>query len=177
MSRVGKAPITIPAGVEFCFDANVAVAKGKLGTLKRKVSPLIKVAVEENTVVVSPAHNSKESRELWGTERANLSNLIKGVTEGFRKELEINGVGYRAQVQGQELVLQLGFSHEVRHKIPEGITVHCEKPTMISISGADRQEVGQMAAEVRAYRKPEPFKGKGVKYVNEFIFRKEGKKK
>jgi len=177
MSRIGKAPITIPSGVEFRFSSGLASAKGKLGALERKISPLVKVSVEDNIIKVEPAHNSKESRALWGTERANIFNLVKGVGEGFKKELEINGVGYRAQVQGQDLVLQLGFSHEVRYPVPQGITVTCEKPTHIVISGADRHKVGQVAAEIRAYRKPEPFKGKGVKYVNEYIFRKEGKKK
>ncbi len=177
MSRVGKTPITIPSGVEFRFESGLATAKGKLGTLERKISPLVKVSVKDKIINVEPIQNSNECNAIWGTERANLNNLVQGVSEGFKKELEINGVGYRAQVQGKDLVLQLGFSHEIRYPVPEGITIKCEKPTHIIVSGADRQKVGQVAAEIREYRKPEPFKGKGVKYVNEYIFRKEGKKK
>lgn len=177
MSRVGKVPIKIPQGVEFSIVSGSAVAKGKLGVLERKISSLVKVVVEGENIVVSPSHNSNDSRALWGTERANLQNLVSGVNEGFKKELEINGVGYRAQVQGGDLILQLGFSHEVRYVIPSGINIVCEKPTLVTVSGMDRQKVGQVAAEIRSYRKPEPYKGKGVKYVNESVFRKEGKKK
>jgi large subunit ribosomal protein L6 len=135
------------------------------------------VSVEDSAVVVKPIDNSKKARALWGTCRSILSNLVQGVSEGFTVNLEVNGVGYRCQVQGNELVMQLGFSHEVRFPIPQGITIKCEKPTLISIHGANKQAVGQVASNIRKYRLPEPYKGKGIKYENEQILRKEGKKK
>jgi large subunit ribosomal protein L6 len=177
MSRVGKNPIDIPNGVELAISGRVVTAKGKLGALSYELSNAVSAIREDNRVVVQPADDSKAARALWGTARARLQNMVTGVSEGFSKDLEITGVGYRAAVQGQTLNLQLGFSHDINYPIPEGISITCEKPTAIKISGADKQRVGQVAAEIRAYRKPEPYKGKGIKYVDEVILRKEGKKK
>ena len=177
MSRVGQKPIEIPDGVDLKIDGQTITAKGKLGQLSFVHLDDVTVKFDDGQVTVAPANDSKRARSLWGTTRAQIQSLVTGVTEGFTKNLEINGVGYRASVQGQELVLQLGYSHEVHHKIPEGITIVCEKPTSIAISGADKQVVGQTAAEIRGYRPPEPYKGKGIKYVEETILRKEGKKK
>jgi large subunit ribosomal protein L6 len=177
MSRVGKNPIDIPNGVELAISGRVVTAKGKLGALSYELSNAVSAIREDNRVVVQPADDSKAARALWGTARARLQNMVTGVSEGFSKDLEITGVGYRAAVQGQRLNLQLGFSHDINYPIPEGISITCEKPTAIKISGADKQRVGQVAAEIRAYRKPEPYKGKGIKYVDEVILRKEGKKK
>jgi len=177
MSRVGKNPVAIPQGVTIDVAGGVATVKGKLGTLKLPVSSHVEVKVEDGKVWVKPLSESKEARVLWGTTRANLRNLVQGVSAGYTKNLEINGVGYRAAVQGKNLQLQLGFSHDVLYPIPEGITIKCEKPTSIAISGFDKQRVGQVAAEIRGYKRPEPYKGKGIKYDNETILRKEGKKK
>jgi large subunit ribosomal protein L6 len=178
MSRVGKNPVTVPAGVEVSIDGTVVKAKGKLGELSFQFLPgEVAVKKDDSGVVVTPLSNSKRSRSLWGTTRARIQNLVTGVSEGYKKDLEIVGVGYRAAVQGSALQLQLGFSHDVSYPIPEGITVKCERPTAISIAGMDKQVVGQIAAEIRSYRPPEPYKGKGVRYANEFILRKEGKKK
>lgn len=177
MSRVGKHPVEIPQGVECQLNAGVLTAKGRLGQLQMPISQDVIVKLEDGKVIVKPASNSKQSRMMWGTTRRLVSNLIGGVHAGFTKKLEINGVGYRASVQGKNLVLQLGFSHDVTFPIPDGIDIKCEKPTSVSVSGADRQRVGEVAAKIRSYRKPEPYKGKGVKYENEFILRKEGKKK
>ena len=177
MSRVGKSPISIPEGVDFQLSGNRASAKGKLGNMEVNIPPHVTVRVAEGSIFVEPNSTSKVSRSMWGTTRSILANLVKGVSEGFERRLEINGVGYRAAVKGNDIVLQLGFSHEVKHPIPEGIKIHCAKPTSIAISGVDPQKVGQIAAEIRAYRPPEPYKGKGVKHEGEFIFRKEGKKK
>ena len=152
-------------------------AKGKLGQLSMRVHEEISVALEDGRVVVQPRTQSRKARQLWATSRTLVNNLVVGVSTGFNQNLEINGVGYRAAVQGSDLVLNLGFSHEVRYPIPDGITMKCEKPTSISISGADKQRVGQIAAEIRAWRPPEPYKGKGVRYAAETILRKEGKKK
>jgi large subunit ribosomal protein L6 len=177
MSRVGKHPVTVPDGVDVAVVGQRVTAKGKLGELAYETTDDVTVAVQDKQIVVKPTSSSKRARAMWGTARSRIQNIVTGVSEGFSRELEINGVGYRAAVQGDKLSLQLGFSHDVNYPIPKGITVKCEKPTMILISGADKQKVGQMAAEVRAYRPPEPYKGKGVKYVEETIIRKEGKKK
>lgn len=177
MSRIAKHPVTVPSGVEVTIAGQDVTAKGKLGQLSMRVIDEVAVAREGDLITVTPRSNSRLARDMWATSRTLVNNLVVGVSEGFQKQLEINGVGYRAAVQGKDLVLQLGYSHEVRHAIPDGITVKCERPTAITISGSDKQRVGQVAAEIRAYRKPEPFKGKGVKYVDETILRKEGKKK
>ncbi len=177
MSRVGKNPVAIPAGVNVEVSSGKLSAKGKLGALSIGLSSDVTVKVENGQVLVQPVGSSKKARMMWGTTRNIVRNMVNGVSAGFSKSLEINGVGYRAAVQGKELILQLGFSHEVKYPIPEGITIKAEKPTALTISGADRQKVGQVAAEIRAYRGPEPYKGKGIKYENETILRKEGKKK
>jgi large subunit ribosomal protein L6 len=177
MSRIGKHPVEIPSGVQVTFAGNLLTAKGKLGELKATVSEDVSVVVESSQVVVSMVEGNKRSKQQWGATRTQVSNLVVGVSAGFTKELEINGVGYKAAVQGKEIVLSLGFSHEIRYPIPAGVEVKCEKPTAISIKGADKQQIGQMAAEIRAFRPPEPYKGKGVKYAGEEILRKEGKKK
>jgi large subunit ribosomal protein L6 len=177
MSRVGKYPVTVPSGVTVEIANRMLKAKGKLGELSLRLSEEVEAKLEDGKVVVTPRSETKRARTLWGTTRALVNNMVGGVSKGFSKTLEINGVGYRAQVQGKNLQLQLGFSHDVIYPIPAGVTIKCEKPTQITISGADRQRVGQVAAEIRAFRKPEPYKGKGIKYDNERILRKEGKKK
>ncbi len=177
MSRVGKNPVEIPSGVEFAINGRMVTAKGKLGQMSYELADAVSATLEESRVLVQPVDDSKTARAMWGTTRARIQNMVTGVSEGFTKELEIAGVGYRAAVQGQTLNLQLGFSHDINFPIPEGISIKCEKPTSITVSGADKQRVGQVAAEIRAYRKPEPYKGKGIKYVDEVILRKEGKKK
>ena len=177
MSRVGKNPVEVPDGVNVAIFGQQIIAKGKLGELSMTFSDDVDITQEENLITVKIRGNSIQSRKMWGTARSVISNLVVGVSEGFIKNLEINGVGYRAPVQGSDLVMQLGFSHEVRHKIPEGIIIKCPDQTHITIEGADKQKVGQTAAEIRSYRPPEPYKGKGVKYVDEHILRKEGKKK
>jgi large subunit ribosomal protein L6 len=177
MSRVGKNPVTVPSGVELKIDGSTVSAKGKLGLLSYQFTDEVAVKLEDGKVTVTPANDTKKARALWGTTRARIQNLVDGVNDGFKKQLEIVGVGYRAQVQGKSLNLQLGFSHDVNYPIPEGIQIKCEKPTSIEISGADKQLVGQVAAEIRGYRPPEPYKGKGVRYADEYILRKEGKKK
>jgi len=177
MSRVGKNPVAIPAGVNVEVAGGKVSAKGKLGALSVGLSSDVTVKVENGQVLVQPVGSSKRARMMWGTTRNLVRNMVNGVATGFSKSLEINGVGYRAAVQGKELVLQLGFSHEIKYPIPEGITIKAEKPTALTISGADRQRVGQVAAEIRSYRGPEPYKGKGIKYESETILRKEGKKK
>ncbi len=177
MSRVGKNPVDVPAGVEVAISGGLVSAKGKLGALDFQATGDVAITQEDGKVWVKPVNESKKARSMWGTARSRIQNMVTGVSEGFTKNLEINGVGYRAAVQGQALNLQLGFSHDVAYPIPEGITIKCEKPTAISISGADKQKVGQVAAEIRSYRPPEPYKGKGVKYADEVILRKEGKKK
>jgi large subunit ribosomal protein L6 len=177
MSRVGKNPVAIPAGVNVEISGGKVSAKGKLGALSIGLSSDVTVKVENGQVLVQPVGSSKKARMMWGTTRNLVRNMVNGVATGFSKSLEINGVGYRAAVQGKELILQLGYSHEVKYPIPEGITIKAEKPTALTISGADRQKVGQVAAEIRSYRGPEPYKGKGIKYESETILRKEGKKK
>jgi len=177
MSRVGKNPVPVPAGVTAQIVEGVFVAKGKLGELKLPLSAEVEVVIEDGAVKVKPVSQSKQSRMMWGTTRNLARNLMQGVALGFSRNLEINGVGYRASVQGKKLVLQLGYSHDIEYPIPADIAIKCEKPTAITVSGADKQRVGQVAAEIRAFRKPEPYKGKGIKYEKEFIVRKEGKKK
>ena len=177
MSRVGKNPVTIPQGVTVDVAGGVATVKGKLGTLKLPITKQVDVSVKDGKVWVKPVNDNTQSRVLWGTTRANLRNMVEGVSKGYSKALEINGVGYRAAVQGKNLQLQMGYSHDVLYPIPEGITIKCEKPTAVLISGFDKQKVGQVAAEIRAVHPPEPYKGKGIKYDTETILRKEGKKK
>ncbi|RMD61281.1 MAG: 50S ribosomal protein L6 [Alphaproteobacteria bacterium] len=177
MSRVGKNPVEVPSGVEVMLAGNVVRAKGKLGELEFAIRPEVKVELDDGKIVVRPVEDSPQARAMWGTTRARIQSMVTGVHQGFTKELEINGIGYRAAVQGQTLNLQLGFSHDVTYPIPEGITIKCEKPTSITVFGADKQKVGQVAAEIRAFRPPEPYKGKGIKYADEQIVRKEGKKK
>jgi large subunit ribosomal protein L6 len=177
MSRVGKNPVTVPKGVTVDIAGRTLKAKGKLGELSLDLSEQVDVALEDGHVTVKPANDSKQSRVMWGTVRNLVRNMVVGVADGFTKQLEINGVGYRAAVQGKVLQLQLGYSHDVNYPIPADVAIKCDKPTSITISGADKQRVGQVAAEIRAYRKPEPYKGKGIKYADEHIRRKEGKKK
>lgn len=178
MSRVGKYPVVIPAGVELSINNNTVTAKGKLGELKYSYDDShVSVKSEEGKVTVTPLSQSQVARTLWGTTRAQINSLVKGVSEGFTKDMELVGVGYKARMDGKNLVLSLGFSHEVTFKTPEGIKISCESPVQIKIFGADKQLVGQVAAEIRKYRKPEPYKGKGVKYAGESVRRKEGKKK
>jgi|JI102314A2RNA_FD_contig_81_1570600_length_995_multi_3_in_0_out_0_1 large subunit ribosomal protein L6 len=177
MSRVGKNPVPLPQGVSVDLAGGLATVKGKLGSLKLPISAHVEVKVEGDKVWVKPITETKQARMSWGATRANLKNMVEGVSKGFTKVLEINGTGYRAAVQGKNLQLNLGYSHDVSYPIPEGITVKCDKPTSISITGFDKQTVGQVAAEIRSYRAPEPYKGKGIKYSTETILRKEGKKK
>ena len=177
MSRVGKSPVTIPAGVTIQVSGGKLSAKGKLGDLHLELSDQVSAKLEGDEVVFKPANDSKQARMMWGTTRNLVRNMVLGVSQGFRKNLEINGVGYRAAVQGKTLQLQLGYSHDVNFPIPDDIAIKCEKPTMIAITGRDKQRVGQIAAEIRGYRGPEPYKGKGIKYDIEKIRRKEGKKK
>ena len=177
MSRVGKNPVPVPAGVTAQIVDGAFVAKGKLGELRLPLSNQVEVAIEGGAVRVKAVNDSKQSRMMWGTTRNLARNLMQGVAQGFSRNLEINGVGYRASVQGKKLVLQLGYSHDIEYPIPADIAIKCEKPTAITVSGADKQRVGQVAAEIRAFRKPEPYKGKGIMYQGEKIVRKEGKKK
>jgi len=178
MSRVGKYPVTVPAGVTVALKDGVVSAKGKLGELSLPVvTDAVEVAVEDNQVTVKPLGSDRRSRTLWGTTRSLINGMVTGVSTGFSKSMEITGTGYRAAVQGKELVLNLGFSHEIRYPVPEGIKITCERPTAVKVEGSDKQRVGQVAAEIRGFRGPEPYKGKGVRYDNETILRKEGKKK
>ena len=177
MSRVGKKPVMVPAGVTAKLDGHTVAVKGARGELKFTASDEVDVKIEGNLIRIDPRGDSKRARALWGTSRSMIQNLMVGVTKGFEKKLEINGVGYKAAVAGKNLQLSLGFSHDVIYPIPAGVTITTPKPTEITIAGIDKRQVGQIAAEIRAYRGPEPYKGKGVKYVDEFIFRKEGKKK
>lgn len=177
MSRIGKNPVAVPSGVEVRVDRQTVTTKGRLGTLDLKITGDVKVTLEDGKIWVKPANDSKEARAMWGTVRAILRNMVIGVSEGFTKTLEISGVGYRAAVQGRNLQLQLGYSHDINYQIPEGIKIACERPTSINVSGASKQQVGQVASEIRAFRRPEPYKGKGIRYAEEVILRKEGKKK
>lgn len=177
MSRVGKHPIPVPSDVTVDLKNDVLSARGKLGSLVLPLSEEVQVTLEEGALTVRPMNETAVSRAMWGTTRNLVRNLIEGVSKGFSVNLEITGVGYRAAVQGDELVLQLGFSHDVKVPLPSGISVKCEKPTTIQVTGADRRQVGEFAAQIRSFRPPEPYKGKGIKYVDEVIYRKEGKKK
>lgn len=177
MSRVGKYPVVVPAGVQVALMGRTVVAKGKNGELRLDLTNEVDVEIASNQVAVKPRGEDRRSRTMWGTTRSLINSMVQGVSTGFTKEMEINGTGYRAAVQGKDLVLNLGYSHEIRYPVPPGIKITCEKPTSIKVEGADKRQVGQVAAEIRAYRGPEPYKGKGVKYVNEQILRKEGKKK
>jgi len=177
MSRIGKKPVTVPSGVTATVDGQLVKVKGSKGELSFVVPDDVSVSLADGAISVHPRDESKKARSLWGMSRSQVSNLVEGVSKGFEKKLEINGVGYRAAVAGKTLKLSLGFSHDVDYPVPEGIAIVTPKPTEIVVSGINKQQVGQVAAEIREYRGPEPYKGKGVKYANEFIFRKEGKKK
>ncbi|MDE2476400.1 MAG: 50S ribosomal protein L6 [Alphaproteobacteria bacterium] len=177
MSRIGKKPVPLPKGVTAKLEAGTVSVKGPKGELKLRLVPEVEAAVNDAAVAITPREESDRARAMWGMQRTLLNNIVRGVTEGFTEKLEISGVGYRAAVQGKNLQLQLGFSHDVLHPIPAGIQIVCEKPTAITITGIDKQLVGQVASEIRSYRKPEPYKGKGVRYAGERIRRKEGKKK
>jgi large subunit ribosomal protein L6 len=177
MSRVGKNPVTIPAGVTVTLSGAVMAIKGKLGELKLNVTSDVTAEVKDGKVWVKNINESKRSRMQWGTTRALVNNMVKGVSQGYKKILDLNGVGLKAQAQGKKLNLSLGFSHDVVYAVPEGIEIKTPTATQIEISGADRQRVGQVAAEIRAHKGPEPYKGKGIKYSDETILRKEGKKK
>ena len=177
MSRVGKYPVDIPAGVQVAINANILSAKGKLGELTMALTDNVQTTVEGNQVKVAPKGPTTQARMMWGTTRANIANLLKGVSVGYTKTMEITGTGYRAAVNGGNLVINLGFSHDVVYPVPPGITITTPRPTAIAVAGMDKRLVGQVAAEIRAWRPPEPYKGKGVRYDNEVIRRKEGKKK
>ncbi len=177
MSRIGNKPVEIPGGVEAKIADGILSVKGPKGTLTLGLFDEIEYNIGEGQIVVQPANDTKRARSFWGMQRTLVQNLVTGVTEGYTKVLEITGVGYRAQVQGKTLKLQLGFSHDVDYAIPEGIEIKCPDNTTVEISGIDKQKVGQVAAEIRRWRKPEPYKGKGIKYRGEYVFRKEGKKK
>ena len=177
MSRVGSSAITIPADVTLSNEGGMLVVKGKNGELSSALHSDVELSVADNVATLKPARDTRQAKALWGTMRANLSNMVVGVSEGFSRKLEINGVGYRAAMQGNKLVLSLGFSHPVEMEVPAGLKVNVENNTTIIITGADKQLLGQFASEVRGKRPPEPFKGKGVKYADEYIVRKEGKKK
>jgi len=177
MSRIGKKPVTIPSGVTADIANGVITVKGPKGTLTLNMRDEISYTVDGNAIIVKPANDTKAARAFWGMQRTLVDNLVVGVTEGYTKTLNITGVGYRANSQGSNLKLQLGYSHDVDFAIPEGIEIKTPDNTTVEISGIDKQQVGQVAAEIRRWRKPEPYKGKGIKYAGEFIFRKEGKKK
>jgi large subunit ribosomal protein L6 len=177
MSRIGKKAVTIPSGVTANVEGQTVKMKGPKGALQVVLHDDIAAKMDKGAIQLEPRSETKRARSQWGTSRTLVNNLIAGVTKGFEEKLEINGVGFRAAVQGKQLNLQLGFSHDVNYPIPQGITIATPKPTEIVITGIDKQQVGQVAAELRGFRPPEPYKGKGVKYVDEYIFRKEGKKK
>ncbi len=177
MSRIGKKPVTLPAGVTASVSGQTVEVKGPKGTRSFTAADDVAISLEENIIKIDPRGKSKRARQQWGMSRTMVANLVAGVTDGFKKELEINGVGYRAQMQGNTLKLSLGLSHEVNFEVPAGVTVTAAKPTEITVEGIDEQLVGQVAANIREWRKPEPYKGKGIKYKDEYIFRKEGKKK
>jgi len=177
MSRIGKKGVAVPTGVTANVEGQTVKVKGPKGALQLVLADEVAVSMDKNAIKLEPRSESKRARSLWGTSRTQVANLMAGVTKGFEEKLEINGVGFRAAVQGKQLNLQLGFSHDVNYPIPQGIAIATPKPTEIVVTGIDKQQVGQVAAEIRGFRPPEPYKGKGVKYVNEYIFRKEGKKK
>ena len=177
MSRIGKVPVPLPGNVTASIEGSILSVKGPKGTLTMPMLDDISYGIEEDRIVVKPANESKRARSFWGMHRTLVQNLVTGVTDGFTKVLEITGVGYRAAMQGKNLRLQLGYSHDVNITVPEGLEVKTPDQTTVEISGNDRQRVGQLAAQIRRWRKPEPYKGKGIKYRGEYIFRKEGKKK
>jgi len=177
MSRIGKKPVSLPSGVTAAVSDGTVSVKGPKGEMKLRLVSEIEAAVKDGTIAITTREDTDRARAMWGMQRTLVNNLVLGVTKGFSERLEISGVGYRAAVQGKTLNLQVGLSHDVNYPIPAGITIVCEKPTTISITGSDKQLVGQVAAEIRSYRPPEPYKGKGVRYSSERIRRKEGKKK
>jgi len=177
MSRIGKRPIEMPSGVSASVSGQAIEVKGPKGTRNFSATDDVDLAVDGNVITVTPRGKSKRARQQWGMSRTQINNLVTGVSDGFKKELEINGVGYRAALAGKVLKLSLGYSHDVEFEVPEGVTITCPKPTEVIIEGIDQQVVGQVAANIREWRKPEPYKGKGIKYKDEYIFRKEGKKK
>lgn len=177
MSRIGKKPVELPGGVSASLSGQTIEVKGPKGTLSFRATDDVTLKVEDNAVSVTPRGSSKRARQQWGMSRTRVQNCVTGVTQGFKKELEINGVGYRAALQGKVLKLSLGYSHDVLFDIPDEVQITVPKPTAIIVEGIDFQIVGQVAANIREWRKPEPYKGKGIKYAGEFIFRKEGKKK
>jgi large subunit ribosomal protein L6 len=177
MSRVGKYPVEIPAGVQVAIANGILTAKGRLGELSLALTDHVEATLDANKVAIAPRGNARQARMMWGTTRALVACMVKGVSTGYEKSLEITGTGYRAAVQGKNLEINLGFSHPVVYPIPEGIKISCERPTMIKVEGIDKRQVGQVAAEIRGFRPPEPYKGKGARYSNEVILRKEGKKK
>ncbi len=177
MSRIGKKPIELPSGVSASISGQTVEVKGPKGSRNYSVTDDVNIVIEDGVVSVSPRGRSKRARQQWGLSRTMIANLVTGVTQGFKKELEISGVGYRAQMQGNILKLNLGLSHDVDYEAPDGVVVSAPKQTEIVVEGIDQQVVGQVAAEIREWRKPEPYKGKGIRYKDEFIFRKEGKKK
>ncbi|MCM2563201.1 50S ribosomal protein L6 [Lutimaribacter sp. EGI FJ00015] len=177
MSRIGKQPVELPSGVTANLSGQTIEVKGPKATHSFTATDDVTIAIEENRVTVTPRGKSKRARQQWGMSRTMVANMVKGVTDGFKKELEISGVGYRAQMQGNTLKLSLGLSHDVDFEVPQGVTVTCPKQTEVVIEGNDPQLVGQVAANIREWRRPEPYKGKGIKYKDEYIFRKEGKKK
>ena len=177
MSRIGKKPIAVPSGVTVDVNGQQVKAKGPKGELEFVVNELVSVALENNEISVAPVNDTKPARAMWGMSRTRIANMLDGVSREFTKSLELVGVGYRAQMKGSGLSLSLGYSHDIDYPAPDGVKIATPKPTEIVVSGIDKQKVGQTAAEIRAFRPPEPYKGKGVKYADEFIFRKEGKKK
>lgn len=177
MSRIGKQPIEAPSGVEMKVSGQEVSVKGPKGTRSFMVPADVSVVLDDGKIVVAPANETKRARQMWGMSRTQVANLVTGVTDGFQKKLEIQGVGYRAQVAGKVLKLSLGYSHDVNFDIPAGIEIKTPKPTEIEVSGIDQQQVGEVAAKIREWRRPEPYKGKGIRYEGEYIFRKEGKKK
>jgi len=177
MSRIGKKPVTLPSGVQATVSGQTVEVKGPKGTRSFTATDDVTLAMEDGSISVTPRGKSKRALQQWGMSRTMVANLVAGVTDGFKKELEVSGVGYRAQMQGNTLKLALGYSHDVDFPVPAGVTVTCPKQTEIVIEGADQQLVGQVAANIREWRAPEPYKGKGIRYKGEFIFRKEGKKK
>jgi len=177
MSRIGKKPVELPSGVSATVSGQTVEVKGPKGTRSFTATDDVTITHEDNVITVTPRGKSKRARQQWGMSRSMVENLVTGVSDGFKKELEISGVGYRANMQGNTLKLSLGYSHEVNFDVPEGVTVTAPKQTEVIVEGIDQQLVGQVAANIRAWRKPEPYKGKGIKYKDEYIFRKEGKKK
>ncbi len=177
MSRVGKNPVVLPQGVSANLDGQIIKVKGPKGELSLEVHRDIEAKIDGTNVTVAPRNEERQTRALWATMQRRIKNMVIGVSNGYEKNLEIEGVGYRSNLQGKELVLQLGFSHDIRYPVPEGITIAVEKQTAIKITGIDKEKVGQVAAEIRGYKPPEPYKGKGIRYAGEYIIRKEGKKK